>query len=281
MSEGRRWRPTTAGARRGALAMLAAVAWTAGAAAIAGAQQDTVKKTSPHDAQPERPTVATHAGTVARGWIEIESGVERDRGPGDGRAVIGSLVTKIGLAPRVQFSIFTNVTAPGDVGAGFGDAAVGVKWRLLEDHPVLGDFAILPSVKFPTGSLDKGTGTGTTDASFLLISSRDVGPVHIDLNAGWTHRSGDGGDAPVNAWVWTASFGGVVDGPLGWTAEFYGYPGTGGAAGASPVVALLAGPTYAAKSWLVFDVGFITPIAGGQPRALYAGVTYNIGQVFR
>ena len=30
-------------------------------------------------AQPERPTVATHAGTVAKGWWEIEAGGEYDR----------------------------------------------------------------------------------------------------------------------------------------------------------------------------------------------------------
>src|SRR5437764_1362781 len=33
----------------------------------------------PHAVQPERPTVATHAGTVAPGWSEIEAGIERDR----------------------------------------------------------------------------------------------------------------------------------------------------------------------------------------------------------
>src|SRR5207247_3724752 len=31
-----------------------------------------VQAPDPHAAQPERPTVATHAGTVAPGWIEIE-----------------------------------------------------------------------------------------------------------------------------------------------------------------------------------------------------------------
>src|SRR5207248_820985 len=33
----------------------------------------------PHEVQPERPTVATHAGTVAPGWIELEWGSEWDR----------------------------------------------------------------------------------------------------------------------------------------------------------------------------------------------------------
>ena len=52
------------------------------AAVSAAAQQPVPKPTpatidtakDPHAAQPERPTVATHAGTVARGWFEIETG---------------------------------------------------------------------------------------------------------------------------------------------------------------------------------------------------------------
>ncbi len=95
-------------------------------------------------------------------------------------------------------------------------------------RPLLGDFAVLPAVKFPTGDATKGTGTGTTDASFLLISSHSFGPVSMDINAGYTRRSGDGSNAPKNATLWTVSFGGPAAGQLGWTAECYGYPGTGG-----------------------------------------------------
>lgn len=261
------WRATMASA--GAFVLFAASALRA---------QDSTR--SPRDAQPERPTVATHAGTVARGFLEIETGVERDRGPGDARNLIGAFEAKIGLAPNMQLSIFTNASAPGDASFGVGDVALGVKWRLLEDHPWLGDFALLPSVKLATGSVDKGTGTGTTDASLLLISSRDVGPVHIDLNAGWTHRSANGEAAPRDAWVWTASFGGAVSGPLGWTVEAYGYPGTGGASGAPPIVAVLAGPTFVVRNTLVLDVGLIVPVQGGQPHALYGGVTYNVGRLW-
>jgi glucose-1-phosphate thymidylyltransferase len=38
----------------------------------------------PRAVQPERPTVATHAGTVAPGWVELETGVEFDH---DGRVL--------------------------------------------------------------------------------------------------------------------------------------------------------------------------------------------------
>src|ERR1044072_6418978 len=49
-------------------------------ARIALAQTDST--VNPRAVQPERPTVATHAGTVAPGYIELEEGVERDSWPG-------------------------------------------------------------------------------------------------------------------------------------------------------------------------------------------------------
>jgi len=232
----------------------------------------------PHAVQPERPTVATHAGTVAPRWLEIETGVERDRfNPGFSSATTPT-VLKFGLASHVQLGVFGSVVhQPGTTG--LGDMGAGVKWRVVDDAPVLGDFAVLPSVKFPTGAADKGTGTGTTDAAILLISSHSLGPVSMDINAGYTRRSGDGSNAPTSAALWTVSFGGPATGPLGWTAECYGYPGTSGPAGQSPIVAVLAGPTFLLRKWLALDAGLIVPISGPQPHALYAGAVYNVGRM--
>ena len=53
----------------------------------------------PHAAQPERPTVATHAGTVAPAWVEIEAGVEHDDLDG-AHALLTPTVLKFGIAPR-------------------------------------------------------------------------------------------------------------------------------------------------------------------------------------
>jgi hypothetical protein len=59
----------------------------------------------PHAVQPERPTVATHAHTVAVGWVEIEAGLERDRAADGSRAVSIGAVTKVGLARRAQLNL--------------------------------------------------------------------------------------------------------------------------------------------------------------------------------
>jgi hypothetical protein len=239
-------------------------------ARVAAAQQN------PHDAQPERPTVATHAGTVARGWLEIETGVEADRMDGATSLVVPTTL-KIGLAPRLQLSLvgsMVNATSsPSAI-----DAAVGVKWRLADSLPVVGAFAILPGLQLPVGSVDRGS--GTTDAWLLLISSRHFGDVEMDLNAGYARRIDNSPTAPKTTTVWTASFGGPLWRAFGWVGEVYGFPGTSGLNGSSPIVAVLAGPTYTEKPWLVLDAGVIVPIRGPQPHAVFAGATYNVGRIF-
>ncbi len=231
-----------------------------------GAQAD------PRTALPERPTVATHAQTVASGYVELETGVELDRLPD--RTVLTSVPTlfKFGIGHRFQLGVLLPLVAPSGTGIGPGDFGAGVKMRLGAG------FAVFPSIKVPTGSRLRGRGTGTTDVSLLLIWSRALGPVAMDLNAGITRRSGDGSEAPRTATLWTASFGGVAKGPVGWVVEWFGYPETRGPAGSASTVALLAGPTLTIRPWLVLDVGGILGVSGPQPDALYAGLTMNLGR---
>jgi len=157
---------------------------------------------------------------------------------------------------------------------GAGDPSVAVKCRLLEGAPLLGDFALQPAVKLPTGSRTRGTGTGTTDASLLAISSHVFGPVALDVNLAYTHRSGGGPSA--DAVLWAVSTGTALAGPWGLVAELFGYPGFGGPAS----VGFLAGPTWAARPWITLDARFIAHVGGDQPRALYAGLTWNIGRAW-
>lgn len=262
--------------RRAAAAIGAALALLA-----AGVQ---AREPQPPDAvQPERPTVATHAGTVAPGWLELETGVELDRlheGPREERTLLTPTTLKVGLAPRLQLSLvgsFVRTAEGGPARSGIGDVALGVKWRLAEDLPVLGDLAVLPSLKLPAGSARRGTGTGTTDAGLLLISSHEFGAVALDVNLGYTLRSGDGSGAPKHASLWTVSAGMPVAGALGWVAEVFGLPATSGPAGQRSTAALLTGPTFEVRRWLALDAGIIVPLAGPQPRAAYAGLVWNLG----
>jgi len=76
---------------------------------LCGSRTTLARETDAHEVQPERPTVATHAGTVAPGWIEVEFGAERDRYADDSLGAGLPAVVKIGLRPRVQSMWFIPV----------------------------------------------------------------------------------------------------------------------------------------------------------------------------
>ena len=236
----------------------------------------------PREAKPERPTVATHAYAVSAGIVELEAGFQWQRPAPASAQFIVPVLFKIGLGKRIQLDIspgFARVGADGVVGSGPSDTVVGIKWQVAERLPLLADVAIQPTLKLPTGSVEKGTGTGTTDASLVLISSRSIGAVALDINVGYTRRSGDGSATPTDATMWTISAGFPVKGSLAWAAEVFGYPGTSGPSGSGPVVAFLTGPTFKVQRSVVLDAGVIFDIKGLGGTAVYAGVTWNMGRL--
>jgi hypothetical protein len=269
----------TAGAYPRSAAIMRMAFLTLLAASHVSAQSAT---TDPHAAQPERPTVATHAYTVAPGYLEVEIGAQ-DMQPASSSQFSIPTVVKIGIAPRLQLELQggyarnTTQGPPGTNDAGASDIAIALKQRVLDAAPVVHDFSVQGSIKFATGA--HGISTETTDASLLLISSRPIGTGELDLNAGYTRRSGDGSTAPVNATLLTASFGTPVHGPVGAVAELFTYPGTSGPAGAPPQIGFLTGPTLQVHPWLVLDAGVILNVQHMGGNAAYAGLTYNVGRI--
>ncbi len=232
-----------------------------------------------HTAQPERPTVATHAYTVAPGYVEIETGVQ-DAQPRGSSALVAPLVAKLGLTTRLQLELqesFASYSASGVASRGVGDAAIALKQRVLIAAPILSDFSVQGTLKLATGA--RGVGTGTTDVSLLLISSRQIRSAELDLNAGYTHRSGDGTSAPVNSTLAAAALGGQIAGALGGVAELFTYPHTTGAMAAPTQIGVTVGPTWRLQPWLVLDAGAILNVRALSSNALYAGLTYNVGRI--
>jgi len=208
--------------------------------------------------------------------VELEEGGEWDKAADGKRTFVAPTNLKIGLARRAQLNVLVNLITATGTSLAVSDVTLGVKYRIVDDAPIVGDFAILPAIKLPSATTSFA-GTGTTDFSLLLVSSHQLGQVAMDLNVGQTWRGGDGTSAPKIASLWTASFGFPIDGPLGAVAEVFGYPRTTGPVGAKGTAALLVGPTYLAREWLAFDSGIIVPIAGNQPHAIYVGFVWNMG----
>jgi hypothetical protein len=253
------------------------------AVSVAGADAQTAGPKDPRQAQPERPTVATHAYTVAPGIVELETGFQQQHPDPSSNLVSVPILFKIGLTDRLQLDVapgWLRSTGGAGVEAGLTDLVIGVKWRLVDQSSVLGAFAIQPSVSLATGSADKGTGLGSESLTLLAISSRNIGPVSLDLNAGYTRRGGDGTVLPNNSTMWTVSSGFPVYGRLSWAAECFGYPRTTGPAGGPGIVAFLTGPTFVAHKTVVLDAGVILNITGYGGTAVYGGVTWNMGHAW-
>lgn len=238
----------------------------------------------PHVARPERPTVATHAYTVAPGWVEIEAGSQRQSTGALSNYLTVPVLVKIGLGGRVQLDIAPNWERDvkgGHGEAGFTDVLVGVKWRLADRAPLLGAAAVQSMLWIPASSQGSGLGSGSAGVSVLLISSHQAGPVAIDANVGYTRIGGDGSVTPNNSTLWTIAAGFPVAGRLGWAAEVFGFPGTAGPSGASPVVAFLTGPAVTLAPSLVLDAGIVLDIQGWGGTAVYGGLTWNIGRLWQ
>ena len=64
-------------------------------------------------------------------------------------------------------------------------------------------------------------------------------------------------------------------------AEVFGFPGTSGPAGTRPIVAFLTGPTFVVRGPFVLDAGGIFDITGFGRTAVYGGLTWNVGRIWR
>jgi len=227
----------------------------------------------PHTVQPERPSVATHAFTVAPGWFEVEFGGQATWLEGEQQGQAFPLAAKIGLARRAQLTLSLTDARPADGNFGVDSFGAALKLRVADHLPVVGALAVQPSV---TGS-DMGT---PTTGGILLISSNQFGPVTLDINGGYSWRGGDGTAAPRKETLWTASSALPLGPRVALGVEIFGLPPTAGPAGHENIVALLVGPTFTIRPWFTLDVSGIFGIAGPEPRGVSFGGVWNVGRIW-
>ena len=146
---------------------------------------------------------------------------------------------------------------------GLGDVGVGVKWRLARRRPAARRFRRSSRGEISDGRREQGH-RHRHDRRVVAADLESLAGPGVDghqrrLHAPERRRIQR---AARTRTLWTVSFGGPAAGQLGWTAECYGYPGTGGPAGQAPIVALLAGPTFLFRKWLALDAGVIVPARG-------------------
>ncbi len=210
-------------------------------------------------ALPCRPTIACTADIVAPGSFELESGMLFRKLAGDVRQWSFPFLAKLTLAKWVQLQVGSNgfttqwAGAAGRLGETrarfFDDIQLGAKLHLVDQSALVPSLSLSGALCVPTA--DAIGYVRTTDALFIGYVTKDVGPVHADLNVGLNALALDGTPA---AQPWTAlaisvepikRFGAMVEGYV--------------FANARPEVRHDAGLLFALSAsprpWLVFDAG--------------------------
>jgi hypothetical protein len=229
---------------------------------------------SPRAANPERPTVATHAYTVAPGYAELEQGARAFGVAGFAEGTAWDFNLKIGVTGGVQLGLFGAGYVRSAAGGGAGDFGVAVKWgRTLSARSAI---ALVPGATFPTGDETRDLGAGRTLGSLVAVYSADLpAQLHFDGNAG---PVGIGAGKPQ----WFTSLGLAWDGGgggrLGVATELFDFT-AGGAAPAQR--GGLAAALVTVAEWAVVDVGGVVGLTAGTPDQLFVGVTTNLGRIFK
>ena len=226
----------------------------------------------PTAANPERPTVATHAYTVAPGYAELEQGVRAFGVNGLGQGTAWDLNLKLGVGRGVQVGLFGPAYVRTGTGSGVGDLGLAVKLnRAVSPQAAI---ALVPAVTLPTGDAGRGLGAGRALGSLVGVLSADLpSGLHFDGNAG---PIGVGAGAPQWFTSLGLSHGGV--GPVGLAAELFDF--TGGGAGPRQR-GLLAALMVTVVEWVVVDAGGVRGLVDGTPDQVFVGVTTNLGCIFK
>ena len=218
-------------------------------------------------AVPNRPTVSTTAQPVQSGVLETEWGVDAASSHQDVNAL-----AKFGITSNLEFRLANNPFI-GDYGThGFGDTALGFKYRLTRDTGRQPSISLMYMFKAPTAG--DVLGSGEADHSFTFLASKDVGKHHFDFNLIANLLGQPGGGFAydfLNALAWSHP----VRGKWGVTAELSGITSPKHSVPGS--AQFMASAIYTVKPRLVFDIGVIGRLTGPVPKAMFiAGVTYSV-----
>lgn len=240
------------------------------AASLAGADPRAAAPQSPRQANPERPTFATHAYAVAPGYAELEQGLSA-RGVASLREATSWVVDlKVGVSHNVQAALSGPLYSRTPDGWGIGD--LGGTLKLRTDFSPRMAAAAVTSVTAPTGSVSEGTGAGRALGALTAVLSVDLPHTfHVDANAG---PQGIGAGAPQ---MFVSVAGARALGRAGVTLEVFNF-GSGGAGSHNSGV--LGAITLRLAEWAVADAGGVARIASGTPDEVFVGLTTNLGRIW-
>jgi hypothetical protein len=228
-------------------------------------------------ATPNRPSLSNGAATTQLGALELEYGFNHTAQDGGSHTRDFGTSLRYGLTRRADlFWNFSEYQSSIDQGVrlnGTGDNWLGGRYRFLDQSKSRPAMAVLYLCKVPTASPSKGLGSGYADHQFVLILSKDLGPIHIDFNqfalvSGTSHGHDLTGVASF-------STSGPIYKKLGWNVETYG-----GRNGSLHFASQMTALTLAVRPRLVLDAEIDNGLTPGSPHSrLAAGFTYTLGRI--
>lgn len=235
-----------------ALVLLSAVVSILGVTRHAGAEPEL-----PNDADvslPCRPTIACTADLVKPGSVEIESGAlyRRAGGPLHKGVWMFPAIAKLTVVEQLQLQIGSNgysTTVSPPTERYIDDIVITPKLHVLDQTKYLPSLSVSAELSVPTF---RATGyLRNYDAFFTGYVTKDLGPLHADLNAGVNLWAIDDHPAPQG---FTAL---ALSAPLPWPFGIMveGYVFTDAQPASRRDGGLLFALSHSPKPWLVFDVG--------------------------
>jgi hypothetical protein len=227
---------------------------------------------------PYRPSVSTPAALSAPGWLELEAGVQSDRGNASARRDSVPYTLKLAFTPDwgIRLGGEAWVRAHDDSGnavSGAGDTSVTLKRRFAVDDTHA--FGLEAGATFATGHA--GISGEKTAYTVNGIYSADLGDFHTDINLAATRLGvADAGTSRMQA-LWAASLSWSIDDRWGWVGELSGTHQRG--AGSQSQV--LGAASYNVSKRLTLDAGLSRSVgAGDRHWSFFTGLTVLTGQVF-
>ena len=238
----------------------------------------SVAAEDPPSVTPYRPSVSTPAALSAPGWMEVEAGVQINRGNAPARRDSLPYTLKLAFTPDwgIRFGGEAWVRQTDDAGqriSGFGDSSFVLKRRFAIDDASA--FGLEGGATLPTGR--SGISSGKANYSINGIYSADLGSYHTDVNLAAT-RLGvvDGGASRTQA-LWAASLSKALNDRWGLVGEFSGTHQHG----ADSTSQFLCAASYNVSRSISIDAGVSRSLRSGVPDwSFFSGVTVLAGRLF-
>jgi len=203
-----------------------------------------------------RPLTTDDAYTIEKGKFQVETGFDYLRSDNHDREFAPTLTLSYGVLERMDIGVGSAyLFVHPDEGKnenGFGDSALKIKYRLVDQKDWIPSFAISGTLIIPTASESKGLGSGKTDFNINTIFTWNLSKRwQLYGNAGYTFIREHGADNEFNYSI-AGQF--LLSDKWALVGEIVGVNNFNGGKGDDPLSGLL-GVQYLMTDSVVWDAG--------------------------